>query len=63
MSDLVKRLRKIGSSDPVGYNTMTVAADRIEELEAHLRGVLGYPDLRKTIGSLLFDAASKALED
>ena len=33
MSDLVKRLRKIGSSDPVGYNTMTVAADHIEELE------------------------------
>ena len=37
MSDLVKRLRKIGSSDPVGYNTMTVAADRIEAQEAEIK--------------------------
>ena len=41
MSDLVERLRKIGSSDPYGYNTMTVAADRIEELEAEKKVAFG----------------------
>ena len=37
MGDLAERLRKIGATDPFGYNTMTVAADEIERLRAELK--------------------------
>lgn len=33
MTDLVTRLRKIGATDPFGFNTMIAAADEIERLE------------------------------
>ena len=71
MSELADRL--VGCVD-TGYgpnldliakvvDTLREQDKRIEALEARLRDILEYPDLREFIGTILFDAASKTLED